>query len=548
MSITINGPITLDALPITPTPVWDYSYTRLQHGVANTESVLTVLTGHIGFYESATLQRGADYLTSNVISITAPWSYPAMNELRSTNYSGTVNSSIYTTKKYAQDGPRVSTDSGGNVFVIYGASYVAVDGANIGGQQSTIVEKYNPALERQWQVVTGTTGVDFYYTLVPDEQGGALVWIPGLWANTGYLIDIGSNGNKQWERHINFAETYNLIVTSLQFTPNLSENKILIGFSLYDPTPSYVTKDSILVEVLLKDPIAGEPVGNNFDQIVWQDHKTNRIAIDNRIGVGTVKDPTGGYLMVSATGNNSFDRKSVFTKYSSAGEILWSKVLSTRYEDGDSTSRSSRLTGGPIITENGDIWFIESDPKLMFDPYVYPKKLILRKIDKDGNHILSRHIEMLGFSSDQTFQISGFMYDGKDILIMLREYWPSSGGDYDTRELISHLFRVPIRGIHLHNGEITHQDDNGNAKITITNRSIENDTWTDYPAGTQGAGIILSSFWRLSNLTDYVDVVDTTTAGIDYLYAPTYNYKTTYSCYRNNRVTNAIGPVRLTRD
>jgi hypothetical protein len=138
------------------------------------------------------------------------------------------------------------------------------------------------------------------------------------------------------------------------------------------------------------------------------------------------------------------------------------------------------------------------------------------------------------------FRLSGFMYDGKDIRIMLHEDWEDGS---DTRELVSHLFSVPILGIHLHNGEITHQNDNGNAKITITNRSIENDTWTDYQAGTQGAGVILSELgWSVS---DNIDVVDTTTAGIDALTVPNYDYKTTYSCYRNNRVTNAIGPIRL---
>lgn len=529
-TITVDGPITVANTSVS---FWDYSYMRFQHGVANTESVSTVLTGILGFYESATLQRGADYLTSNVISITAPRSSPQMNELRSTNYSCDVNSSTYTTKIYHQIPPSVSTDSGGNVFVIYGAGGVTVEGTNIGGQQSTIVEKYNPALERQWQVVTGTTGTDFYYKLVPDEQGGALVWIPnGIEDDSGYLIDIGSDGSKQWERHINFTLTYNLYVRSLQFTPNLTENKILIGFSLYNPTTFYTT-DSILMEVLLKDPIAGEPVGNNFDQIVWQDHRTNRI------GAGTVKDPAGGYLMVSGTSFGS-SSNTVFTKYSSAGEILWAKRLGTLYE-GYSSPSSSSLAGGPIITENGDIWFIEYDPKLIAN--VYPKKLILRKIDKDGNHILSRHIEMVGSSSDQTFIISGFMYDGKDILIMSNESWGSKGGSNDSRQLISHLFRAPVSTNH-HDGEIIYRDDDGNAKITITNRSIENDTWTDYSNGTQGAGVNLSLFWRLSNLTDYVDVVDTTTAGIDASYVPTYDYKTTHLCYKSKF---SIGPIPIDR-
>ena len=562
MSITINGPITLDALPITPTPVWDYSYTRLQHGVANTESVSTVLTGFLSFESMAVLQRGPDYLTSNVISFTGhDYAGQGFRELRSMNYSCTVNSSIYTTSDRFASLSLVSTDSGGNVFVMYNVSGIVVEGTSIGGALSLVVEKYNPALERQWKVVTGSIGTDTiangYIKLAPDDLGGVIVFSTEYPTTIGgYMIGIGSDGTKQWERNLNWSGYW--WDNSTYIIPNLSENKILIVFyylaNPYDNDyPDRV--GSILMEVLLKDPIAGEPVGNNVDQIVWQDHRTDKSRQPPFVGQNSViKDPTGGFLHTPRTSGPATARrrvlgKSIFTKYSSAGEILWSKVLGTLYTN-SSTPRSSYLAAPPIITENGDIWCIEWDiePPAPDPPYYnFPTVLILRKIDKDGNHILSRHIEMLVYyghpSNYPLFQLSGFMYDGKDIRIMLREDWESGS---DTRELVSHLFSVPILGIHLHNGEITHQNDNGNAKITITNRSIENDTWTDYPAGTQGAGVILSEVgWSVS---DNIDVVDTTTAGIDALTVPNYDYKTTYSCYRNNRVTNAIGPVRLTRD
>jgi hypothetical protein len=510
-SVLTDGIVIPTEVPISiePSPYRNHYVTTNQNTVANNESTSTILTGILGFYQSAALQKGTDMFSSNVVMVTAPWG-SGIQELRSIDYYGDLIEEKYYTKSGHQVSPAIHTDAGGNVFVMYGnGTSINVVGANIGGQQSDIIEKYNPSLELEWQLITGTLGTDFYDRIVPDEAGGVLLLING-----GYLVGIDADGDKQWERQLQGMDTvyYARSVTAQPL--DITEGKLLIGFTYITGAPTYATTESYITAVQLF-PYNGE----TNDTVLWADHRTNRT------GSSIIQMPNGELLHTATdrVGTNS-NGPTVFTKYTATGEIIWSK----RWKP-EGTSDFNSSSASLLVADDGNIWILNYD-RVPQSGYTYPKGLFLTKVDNDGNLLYSRLIRIIANEqSDEQIIVSGLMHDGKDIIITVMHKWYSKGGSVDSRPLKSEIIRVPAQG------EMTY----GNTNITITDRSTDLDIWEDYANGTAGATMLtpaeFQNFWNVSSQsqTDNVDVVHTDVAvynengdTVDQLYSPNYNYTT----------------------
>ncbi|MDM8009308.1 MAG: SBBP repeat-containing protein [Phycisphaerae bacterium] len=241
------------------------------------------------------------------------------------------------------EGRAVATDASGNVYV---TGYVRGNFHGIArvGTADVFISKYDPAGNRLWSALFGSTEVDESFGIACDASGNVLVtgWCSGsiegnpyLGNGDNYLAKYNPNGQRQWLRQWGTV------------------NKDT-GYSL-----ACDAAGSVYVSGYSAGPLYASPLGNRdyflakYDEsgnLLWG-RQTGTSGHDQAWGVATdaagdayVAGETGGPL----DGNVHQGSLDIFlSKYDPGGTRLWTTQIGTAGDD---------IADGVAVAANGDVF------------------------------------------------------------------------------------------------------------------------------------------------------------------------------------------------
>ncbi len=241
------------------------------------------------------------------------------------------------------EGRAIATDPSGNIYV---TGYVRGNfhGITRVGSADVFISKYDPAGNRLWSALFGSTEVDESFGITCDSSGNVYVtgWCSGsiegnpyMSNGDNYLVKYDTNGQRQWLKQWG---TWNKD-TGYSLACDAAGNVYLSGYStgpLY--APPLGNRDYFLAKF---DPsgnlLWGTETGTSGHDQGWG------VAVD-AAGNAYVAGETGGPL----GGNLCFGGLDVFlAKYDPSGTPLWTTQIGTADSD---------WADGVAINSNGDIF------------------------------------------------------------------------------------------------------------------------------------------------------------------------------------------------